>query len=460
MWSKLMDLFHKRYSSSKYICFLASVVFAIIFLFVPVLADDSRQIEGNVFSFFIFFFNMYKYYSSRVLVNTVWYVFLKHSVVWYAIITGVSLYVLCYALCELIGIKESGKNGIAMTLFSVAMVLIIPWEVYSDTGWRASTMTYFTPFAFGFFSMIPIKRVIKDESVSKIEKVLWTIALIYAANEELFMVILLGSYLVAALYLSLCKKMNWYMWVQVVIVLLSAAYTLLCPGNHSRGNGSVWKFFKGYEILNPIDKIDIGYTTSMQWLFFGNQLFIIVGLGVLAMILYKKYECVWVRVIAFIPLLLSGIFGFSGENVQGVFPFFYIIKRGIPKSGLINAENRGGIEQFIKFFCFALIIVCILIEIVLASESLAILLASVVTVGAGFCARVIVGFSPDIYGSKYRTCLGFVFAFIFMICLQYASCVKARVFSEKDVKRIEVGSIIIIVYSLINLAYIMVGTKV
>ena len=53
------------------------------------------------------------------------------------------------------------------------------------------------------------------------------------------------------------------MIVQTLVIIASMIFILTCPGNHARTNAEVSNLFKDMNMLSFLDKVGLGFTSTM-----------------------------------------------------------------------------------------------------------------------------------------------------------------------------------------------------
>lgn len=152
-----------------------------------------RVEQGNLLSYWNYSIEMYYTWASRVIVNFVVFIFTDNNPIYWAIFNGISMFVLIKAM-KILFIDGNSDN--MSDIFTSCMVMLFPFWHLSSAGWMATVTTYFLPMAFGLFSLVPIKSILKNEKIIWWKFVLYWLCLVYGANNEQVMVVILLSYLV------------------------------------------------------------------------------------------------------------------------------------------------------------------------------------------------------------------------------------------------------------------------
>ena len=438
----------------KSVFWCVSICFTIVFSFAKRFGDDlgsMRVIGGAISDYWNKAIELYATWSSRVLVNFVLYIFTDRNPLLWALYMGVCAFILMYALSALFTNKGS-KNA---NMIIAVLVTAYTFKDINTAGWIATTTTYFGPTAFGFLSLVPIKKIIKNEKFHQYEYLVYTLALIYAANNEQMMLVILGAYFIATVCFLCNKKFRGYLFFQLLLSVASCCFIITCPGNIVR-KGVEIRWFPTYGILDRIDKIDLGYSTTMKWLFFENNPFVLYILILFTVLIWKEYKSAVLRSVALFPVILLSLTGPLKPVADYAFPNLNELISDNPSTyGLVTPENQGGVLQFSIYLIWAVLIIIICIEIVMLSRDLKILLSSFVLLGTGLISRMIMGFSPTIYASKYRTCEVLAFCIIAVGCLIYSQYDQIDVFTKKEKKIINYSAQGLLFFNLINLLFLV-----
>ena len=432
------------------------LLYTFLFLFLPIIADDATLMGSYANLTWkdhwdLIVYDYYKW-SSRVLVNFVIHFFLgKGKYVWILLNSSICV-LLCKALSELfVQRKKTICNW-----FIVCMVLLYPIAHLGSAGWMITYMTYFWPMTFGFIALIPIKKIYAKESFKKWEYIFYSFSLIYAANEELELVVLLGCYAVFFVYYMFNKTYNKYFFVQCLLCLASLIFTLTCPGNGTRSTSEIINWFPNYQMLSVFDKIDLGLTTTMQELMYGNYIFVIAVCFIMFYVTQKKYKSIFIKIIPLVPLAICTLFGPLKNIVFILFDKLDFLTVGVSETGLLTISHSGILTmgRFVMMFIF---IIMVLFSIFLCLEDIYSVLFSMSILLFGAMARCAMGFSPTIYASGFRTATPMWFGIIAIGIFIFSSAIKERLLSDKEVKLIMCTYGVIAILSYINAGLIVNG---
>lgn len=443
---------------------MLSVIFAMLFSFANMACDDVGWMhveQGNFLSYWNRSIEMYYSWSNRVIVNFVVFIFTGNNSIYWAIFNGISMFVLIEAMRALFTDTKSDNTN---NIFISCMVMLFPYWHLSSAGWIATVTTYFSPMAFGLLSLVPIKGILKDEKIIWWKFVLYWLCLVYGANNEQVMVVILLSYLVTFAWYSIARKQwNLYLIINTLTAIASVIFIMTCPGNAVRKIAETKTWFPTFEQMNIIDKIELGYETVTHWLVFGNNLFFEVTCLLLCFLVWKKYKDPVIRSISALPAIITIFFGPLKPLIIGLYPQINSLTDPIPFWGLVNPQNRGGLGPYFQFVIMTLCLVIVLLNIFLLCKEWKEFVVSLTLIVAGFLSRVAIGFSPTIYASGIRT--NTVMCFCIIAIAVYIFSINSELLEPQSNKRLLIhrhsimkATIILASFSTLNLVYVIYNT--
>ena len=451
MLNNIRDRFR---NDNKKIFYIICIIFAVIFSFIGIFGDDATGMQGrgSIAACWQKSVDFYTIWSSRIFVNFVVFLFTRLDNTYYwGIFMGISLYVLMYSFSKLFASRENEKE---CNMVIASLVMLFPFYYLGSAGWLSTLTTYLSPTAFGFLSLIPLKKVYDGEKISWYGYIIYSLALLYGANNEQMMVVVVGCYIVGFIYLLLCRKFDLYILFQSLLAIASFCIVMLCPGNENRVYGEQGSYFKNWRMLNKIDKADLGYSTTMQDTFFGSHICIIAVCCLLTYLIWKKYKKTSYMMIAGIPAFLTILFGPLKDVVSTMFPNTYGLTDKIDRDGLVTAANRGDFKAFGRYFIWAAMITMICITVILLQDNIRMLVFNMVLLGAGTASRLAIGLSPTIYISGGRAFTAMFFCIIAVACCVYSNCINQGYIKAAECKKINTIGVFLLVCSMINILFL------
>lgn len=379
----------------------------------------------------------YYQWSSRVLVNFVIHYLLGKPTIIFTVINAFVGLALAKAFSKLFG-----YDTIFINIFIIGMILIYPIQYLGSAGWLVTFMTYFWPMAAGFVALVPIRKIQDGERFKWWQFLIYSISLIYAANEELELVVLLFVYSVFFIYFLLSKKNHPFMWVQLVLLVLSLVFTVTAPGNGNRSGSETFHWFPTYNMLDTVDKIDIGFFSTMQNVIFENHLFMLVITSIMFYIVYKKYTSIFLKGFATIPFVMVLCLGLLKNVILIFFSHINLLTGAIPQNGLFSITTNS-LFSLAKYSLIALFAFCFMVTVFLCLEKLYPNLLAFSLLISGVASRIAMGFSPTIYASGFRTATPLYFSLIGIGILIYSYALNEKVITNKEAKLITITMLVI-----------------
>ncbi len=398
------------------------ILFIILELFLMVFVntnveDDSFFIElgKNNSNTFEIVKNRYNTWSSRVFIEFILIEVLKYKLLW-AIIQSLMMGLLAYSISKLF-VKDELKYKLNPII--CVLILTYPINMLTLIGWGASTVNYIWPLATCLYALIPIKKYYNNEKIKWFEYPLYIVALLFACNMEQTSAILLGTYLLFSILLFIKnRKIKPFMLIQLILSVLSVIFILKCPGNALRLKAETAGHFKDFSTLSLIEKISLGFTSSvgdiLKWTMNLSSIILCVSIVVY---IFSEYKEKIYRTIAIIPLVFILALGIFSNFLQKIFPKIGSLSIAFqtPEVHLTTA-NINEIGSFMplifSIILFSFIALSILIIFKKIKGNIPLLIYIV-----GFCSRIIASFSSTVFMSAPRTILFFDFAMLIISLL-------------------------------------------
>ncbi len=364
--------------------------------------------------------------SARPLVDALTYIFAKYPVLW-RISNPLVLIVLSRLLSYYL---PECKNEYAKNV-TICSVLIYPSLVVVDAGFIATTVNYLWPVTMGLLCLLPFRKKLDNRKIYWWEMILLVPCLLYATNMQqmaVTLVLLLGT---ANVYLLMKKKFSPYVMFQFLVTICCSVYSYIINtvGDNPRMLRETGRYFPEFGSLNLFEKIELGFSSTFYCLTM-KACFAWVGfiafLIILAVFVYKKSKKVTDRAIVTFPVVFS-LWGIIQDVCSEGFGY---IKQYIP-GDLQNYKMNKAVYSFepISDIFFVIVILCILysLYVVIRDKKQCLISCAAFFVGTG--TRMIMGFSPTVWASGYRT---FYIMFLSLIVVSFFVINRGK--SDVDVK--------------------------
>lgn len=360
-------------------------------------------------------------WTSRFLIEFALCGVLKTSKYLWILVESLMVALAGYSISKLF-VKDNKKENNIMLLF---MMLVYPLKEMSSAGWAATTVNYIWPLATMLYALIPIRKIWDGERIKPVNMILYSAALIFAGNQEQTACILVGTYLLFAIFMIIRdKKIKPYMVINTILAVASLVFILTCPGNYVRQDLEIADYFKDMEMFTFLDKLGLGFTTTMGFLIGKGNLVYVMFTLLICVYVFTNYKEQLYRVVACIPFVTS-ITGYFGRSIMNnvfsnITSFYDILAQ---EEVLLNAATSNNLLYAVPVIFSMGIIVCIIMSLLLIFKNLKNNVALLVFL-VGFASRLIIGFSPTIFVSGSRTLIFFEFAMIIASMLIWQEMIK------------------------------------
>lgn len=446
-----MKYLEKLKKDDKLIFYIASIYVTFVFLFLKLALDDidlNYIPNGTIVDYWNTTVEWYQTHASRTLINFVIFIFVnegRHHI--WPIFMGLVFYLMLYSISELVNSSHKKEVNLLIT----ALVMIYPLEDLNSAGWVTTLTTYFWPLAFALFSFISVKKIACDEQVKWWEYVLYSAALIFGADHEQTMALAMAVFFVALVYFICTKRQIWFTLIQLIICIIRAIYALYCPGNEVRGAEDLANYLPNFYCFNIIDRLDMGFSSTMQYIFFGSNIHLIAVCMLIAYLVWKKTDDKLIRITSILPSLFMWMFGPFRAQTIALYPRFADLTDDISVFGISIQENVGDFLVFGKFTFWAVMLIILMVDIIILTTNLKSLLFAVTFIGAGVISRVLIGFAPSIVASGNRTCTVMAFSILTVGALLYSKNRDLEIVDGADHEKMSYILWVIIIIEMFNL---------
>jgi len=334
--------------------------------------------------------------SSRILIDTLTFFFAKYPWLW-RMINPVVLAGLLFLLIRLLKLQTRKQEIVLSAL------ILYPAMALSDAGFMATTLNYLWPFTAGMF----VLYFMHTFSVSRfvwLKLPLSIAAALYAASMQQMAAVLLAA-LAAQLCVSAREKNRKKLititaHLTVALGMMSVLFYRSFYGTNARFVREAKRYFPDFGALSFFQKTELGFSSTLHGFTSVNQAAVIfLSFCIfLSVMVFRRSNSRTLRAISVFPPVLiislaalrlfgknSGIWRLIAPTVN------YQTKlaeyRFSPVEDVIFLLTAGAV--FLVIFCLA----------VSAKERITILF--VLSLGAG--TRLMMGFSPTVWASGYRT---------------------------------------------------------
>ncbi len=348
--------------------------------------------------------------SARPLTDAATWLFARCNLVW-RIVNPLVLTVFLVAVEEILPIRKS-KATKAVSVFAV-----FPSMVLVDAGFIATTVNYLWPTTFGLLCLFPIRNKLLKEKTPLWFKFVLVPLLAYACNMQQMCAVLFGVLLCASVYIwAVRKEFDLYSVLQTLVVGAMAvySYSLNVFSDNSRMLRETARYFPDFGSLNILEKAELGFSSTFYCmtmevrLAFAGFILFTLFLAVCGMRFCTKPA---VKVSSAFPLVFSLVFGvLSLVKPEWV----KTVCGGMVNGGVGKADY---VFSPVSDLLFLFVTACVAVSVLSLLKTKSSRMISVLILAAGFGSRVLMGFSPTVWASGYRTFAILFVAFILIALL-------------------------------------------
>ncbi len=369
---------------SPFVAFLALAL--LVHFFLPLNWGDDK-IFGAEASLSL---GDFLYGSSRIMTDTMTYIFSKYHILW-RIINPFVLTLLPYVISKLLGATDKKIQAV------ICGLSVFPAMVTVDAGFIATTVNYLWPVAFGLFSLLIFQNIAAGKKVPWYILLSGIAALLYAINMEQMSAVLTASFAIGCFYLFFVKKrFNVYPLALLLVSSFGLVYAYI--GNTSQDNSRMMRetarYFPDFSSLGLFEKLELGFSSTMYCFTmdvrFAFAAFIAFTVF-LAVVLFKKSNKLCDRAAALFPA--------ASAVVLAVFNLIS------PFENLKHYRMTKAVYHFSAAadIYFIVVLVCVMYTLAVILKEKHLVIKAFTVLAAGFASRVVMGFSPTVWASGYRT---------------------------------------------------------
>ncbi len=424
----------------------------------PNYGDDVANRQLVIDNIYTYLSDMYATWSSRTLIFSVFVVIYQVPVIVWQVADAVIFALLPVAISIL---TDSLKNT-RLNWCICGLVFLYTFRDMSTAGWIATTITYIWPVVAGLFALLPVKHMFEGKRTPVWMLIVSVFLFAFAASNEMVCGVLFGFTAVFTVYALIKKKADFRCYASLLICALMLLTHLLCPGNSVRSAIEATEIFSGFNELGLMQKLNIGFVSTMQNLTLRpNFLFMLLAI-LLAYISFKNNNGIILNIISIVPVLIIGIFGFGlFDNVFSRIletasdakwaDMIMDLDGAITTHGvkLSSSDPRG----LIALGVFFVTLLCMAISTYFAFKDRKYSFLALLSLAAGFASRMVMSFSPTVWVSGTRT------FFVFYVCIIYCCTLLIKEL-VKDGRKRTFSSVLFTIFALISFisqfAYVIV----
>lgn len=348
--------------------------------------------------------------SARPIIDSFTYFFVKKPLLW-RMINPLILVLSSRLLSEYLSLK----NDFIKTVI-LSCLLIYPAMVVVDAGFIATTLNYLWPVTFALLCLLPTWKKLNNSKPHWFEQILFLPCLLYATNMQQTAVILVILFGIANFYFIFKNDFSIYIMLQFFVSSLCLIYSYIIntSGDNSRMLREINRYFPEFSSLSFFEKAELGFSSTFYCLtlkpcFAWFAFFIF--LSVLVFFVFKKTNNIVRRIIVSFPLLFS---------VWGLIHYYCPEGFIFPKVFIPGDLQHYNLSKAIYSFepasdmLFIIVVLCILYALLILIDDKKKIMITIAILFSGLGSRILMGFSPTVWASGYRT---FYLTFISLIII-------------------------------------------
>lgn len=235
---------------------------------------------------FLWMKEFYLNWSGRIFITGLDGIFLNLNIWIFKIANSFMFSFLCHNISNL---TESKK------LFSKLTISFLTLSIYSVTLsssviWITGSFNYLWPTSCALYILRCCKKILYGSSLSGQELVMGCILSFIGCNNEQCASIILVFLLISMIYSNFVYKKNHSRnFILLGFVFLNFLILMLAPGNYSRTEFEMLKWFNTFDSITIYDKVIMGLYSVSNYLFnYANNYLVLLFLIVLAKIMIEK----------------------------------------------------------------------------------------------------------------------------------------------------------------------------
>lgn len=406
---KIKELMNKKYV--YYVC-LFIFVFALHLFMRPGEADDLWFINNYTGNPLSFAYMRYMQWSSRFLIEMVLVFIASLPLIVWKVLDTLMIVLLFYSGNKLLNIKNR-----KILIFEIFLIMILPWKVFGETGWIATTLNYTWPITLGFYGF----SILLEEKTNFLKQIISFFCIIFACNQEQMCCVMLAFIIICFCIRTFQKKNNKVFLIPFIICILMGVLHIICPGNSMRQISEMQTWYPAYQNFDVLDKISIGIISTVTAILFDFRIIYIAFIGML--ILYIKY------------LPLNKKLSYIIQFILACFIFINIYPFDSTQLMFYSKAQESIVITFMNFVLPVLLfslLISIVIYLILKTKNKYNYMFVLLFL-SGICSRLILGFSPTVYASGKRTVIYFyIVCYLLTIFIMKTICIiKENDFEKK-----------------------------
>ena len=346
-------------------------------------------------------------WTGRIIIESIMVPMFGYNLWVWRILNTIMTIILALGIYKLIPYKYVDKITATKRLLIKSVICISIFTIHKDVfltaiSWITGSFNYLWPVACAILVMLPFKNALFNERFNKRWYFILIFAVILGANMEQASLVILCFALITNIYLIIRdKKIRVDLIIFNIFIAVNSAILFLAPGNYVRSASETITWFGQWDMISLPTKVMMGTNLLLEQMFRNEIILITVLVGLVNIVIWKKYKDILIRILAAIPMIVVII-----KIVERVFGVLNI-NTNLLIFKLFNVQNLNILNfDDIKIFLPTSILLCTLLIIpvvfLLIFDKVEMKYLSVILYLASICSALSISISPTIYASGAR----------------------------------------------------------
>ena len=325
--------------------------------------------------------------SSRPLVDSATHLFARCPVLW-RVLNPLMLFALGLLLAKLLGIDRPKQK------LCLGLLVLVPSMGLVDAGFIATTVNYLWPVTLGLFAVYSAVQF-RAGRLAWLRCALALPALLYAMNMQQLAVVLPPVFLLLAVLALRDKQAGKAVYAGACLLISAAAagyvYYKSTTGDNNRFLREAGRYFPDFPSLPLPARLELGFSSTFHGLAASLSLpcaLFLCFCVFLAVMVIRRRLALWQKALSFLPGVMVII--------------LLCLRKALP---LVNYKMAKAAYHFswwldLLFLALGCAVVIMVFTLIQRKQDR---LRALLILGLGFASRLLMGFSPTVWASGYRT---------------------------------------------------------
>lgn len=351
-------------------------------------------------------------WSARILIELVTFHLYSLPVIVWKLLNALVMVLMAYSIARLGGVQND-RRGAFLACGAVCVYPMI--DMIQSAGWITTSCNYLVPLALAIYAMGAWVDRLFGRPVRWYSYVLGCLALVYAANAEQVLAILVGFTLVA-LFCAVKNRVKLpipYVATWILILAGMGVQRLFAPGVALRQAQETAQFNPD---PNPLKRL-VSTFSDMSWhmIVGGAFLTLLLASFVVCVAVFARHKGRWQRGVALVPLVVCALFGVLYPAAVLVMPGLRYLKENLIVDGVVFTSESFRIVPYLLYLA---VWGCLLAGVYLAAPTREKGRFWGVVFLAGFCSQLIMFLVPSapVSVQRYSIYMHFALLIVAFLC--------------------------------------------